>query len=527
MAERQNLPEPDRAVKKPAKGSRSELNQAVDKPAKRARTATPKAEVISSQQQPSAEPNHAVEKPAKSTKTPGTSKPTPVPEPGATIPLPDQTANKTTKRSKAAPHSQHPTPPEPDQPVEKPAKRTKTAGTSKPTPIPEPEATIPLPDQAVNKTTKRSKAAKTPKAAPHSQYPTPPEPGPEVDLEWLRKERMWFNRAQKKDNLKLLPTKATSVYMNSRGQTTFDDRYVMRSQRKKPIGHRHPKIIEAEKKGTITPGLRAYYEQMDPKTNMPLAGIPKDEMMQVDWTEDDSIESGSVRLYSRETSADSATGVLGRRSPSPIAMPEDTAEAPLPQDSSDDSLSTLIQEENFYNRPSVKIPVPDHVKSLLVDDWENVTKNQQLVPLPHVHPADEILDDYLAHERPNRQPGSASMDVLEETIAGLRDYFDKALGRILLYRFERPQYHDMHQLWHSANSKNKSAKDTYGAEHMARLLVTLPELIAQTNMDQQSVNRLREELIKFTNWFSRHVAKYFVPEYETPDADYIEKVKNF
>jgi mortality factor 4-like protein 1 len=71
---------------------------------------------------------------------------------------------------------------------------------------------------------------------------------------------------------------------------------------------------------------------------------------------------------------------------------------------------------------------------MLVDDWENVTKLQQLVPLPHVHPANEIFDDYLAYERPHRQEGSASMDILEETIAGLREYFDKALGRILLYR---------------------------------------------------------------------------------------------
>ena len=79
--------------------------------------------------------------------------------------------------------------------------------------------------------------------------------------------------------------------------------------------------------------------------------------------------------------------------------------------------------------------MPDNLKSLLVDDWENVTKNQQLVPLPHAHPVDKILDDYLAHERPNRGPeGSAQWEILDEVVAGLREYFDKCLGRILLYR---------------------------------------------------------------------------------------------
>jgi mortality factor 4-like protein 1 len=137
---------------------------------------------------------------------------------------------------------------------------------------------------------------------------------------------------------------------------------------------------------------------------------------------------------------------------------------------------------------------------MLVDDWENVTKNNQLVPLPHVHPVDEILNDYLAHEKPTRQEGSASLDILEETIAGLREYFDKCLGRILLYRyapavlssplpsqhppanniphsFERTQYHNMHQLWNQADGKHKSAVDTYGAEHMSRLLGMSPPFL--------------------------------------------------
>jgi len=78
--------------------------------------------------------------------------------------------------------------------------------------------------------------------------------------------------------------------------------------------------------------------------------------------------------------------------------------------------------------------MPDHLKALLVDDWENITKNNQLVPLPHAHPCSQILDDYMAHERPNRSEGSASADILEETIAGLREYFERCVGRILLYR---------------------------------------------------------------------------------------------
>ncbi|KAK3946438.1 chromatin modification-related protein eaf3 [Diplogelasinospora grovesii] len=187
----------------------------------------------------------------------------------------------------------------------------------------------------------------------------------------------------------------------------------------------------------------------------------------------------------------------------------------------------LENEEHFQNRPCVKLPIADHLKAMLVDDWENITKHQQLVPLPHPNPVNKIFADYLKFERMNRQSGSASIDVLEETIAGLKEYFDKSLGRILLYRFERPQYHEMYEQWtNGMDDKHKGPCDTYGAEHLCRLLVSLPELIAQTNMDQQSVNRLRQELMTFSAWFSKHVTRYFVSEYEKPSTEYIDKARS-
>ena len=97
------------------------------------------------------------------------------------------------------------------------------------------------------------------------------------------------------------------------------------------------------------------------------------------------------------------------------------------------------QEENFLNRPSIRITIPDHLKNILVDDWENVTKNLQLVPLPSKMPANFIIDTYFDEEKSNRRLGSAEADLLEEFCAGLKVYFDKAIGKILLYRFERRQ----------------------------------------------------------------------------------------
>ncbi|KAM0426930.1 hypothetical protein ACHAPT_007828 [Fusarium lateritium] len=189
----------------------------------------------------------------------------------------------------------------------------------------------------------------------------------------------------------------------------------------------------------------------------------------------------------------------------------------------------LEMEDSFHNKPMINLPIPDHIQAMLVDDWENITKNNQLVPLPHSKPVGKILDDYLAYERPHREEGSSSMDILEEVVAGFREYFEKALSRILLYRFERHQYMDLRKMWENAesDSETKTVCDVYGAEHLSRLIVSLPELLAQTNMDQQSVSRLREEIGKFNVWLARNCDNYFVSEYETPSQDYIDKARSF
>lgn len=101
------------------------------------------------------------------------------------------------------------------------------------------------------------------------------------------------------------------------------------------------------------------------------------------------------------------------------------------------------QEENYHNRPSIRVSIPDHLKNLLVDDWENVTKSLLLVPLPSQAPANFILDEYFNGEKTNRRLGSVEADILEEFCSGLKIYFEKSIGKILLYRFERAQLNEV------------------------------------------------------------------------------------
>jgi mortality factor 4-like protein 1 len=115
--------------------------------------------------------------------------------------------------------------------------------------------------------------------------------------------------------------------------------------------------------------------------------------------------------------------------------------------------------------------MPDRLKSILVDDWENVTKQLQLVSLPAKYPASIILDEYMAYAEAPGMRSNAEIDILREVIHGLKEYFNKALGRLLLYRFEREQFFDYYSAINLPTGElaGKTVADIYGGEHLLRL----------------------------------------------------------
>lgn len=127
------------------------------------------------------------------------------------------------------------------------------------------------------------------------------------------------------------------------------------------------------------------------------------------------------------------------------------------------------KEEAYLSRPEVRIPTTDHIKCILVDDWEHITRNMLLVSLPSKMPFNRILGDYHDSEKLKRAPGSADLDILDEAMAGLKEYFSAGLGRVLLYAIEREQYAQLRQQW-EANGQGPG--DVYGGEHLLRLIGT-------------------------------------------------------
>ncbi len=99
----------------------------------------------------------------------------------------------------------------------------------------------------------------------------------------------------------------------------------------------------------------------------------------------------------------------------------------------------------------------------------NVIHTRQLVPLPRQQTVSQVLDDfkvdfYKSQSRKVQRDGKAE-EVITEVVEGLKLYFDRALGTLLLYKFERQQFLDL--LTEKGDSLRMS--DVYGAEHLLRL----------------------------------------------------------
>jgi len=173
----------------------------------------------------------------------------------------------------------------------------------------------------------------------------------------------------------------------------------------------------------------------------------------------------------------------------------------------------------------MKLNVPEILKVLLVDDWEAVTKNNQLVTLPRSPTVAEILHDF--QEFVLSQGNSELRDptvLLPTVISGLQVYFDRSLGANLLYRFERPQYAEIRKRFVTGpNVKVGTEKEmsaVYGAEHLLRMIVSLPQLVSTSSMDPESVGIVKEYAHELMAYMVKEREHLFQRDYDNASPQY-------
>ena len=102
--------------------------------------------------------------------------------------------------------------------------------------------------------------------------------------------------------------------------------------------------------------------------------------------------------------------------------------------------------------------------------------------------------------------------IINDQVSEMIELFEKCLGTMLLYKFERLQYIELLKL-------NKKISEIYGIEHLLRFIVKFPNLLSKTNYEGES-------LIKVLLFFNELIKLISNSEYESNyEAASIEYIK--
>ncbi|CAH2039088.1 unnamed protein product [Thlaspi arvense] len=173
------------------------------------------------------------------------------------------------------------------------------------------------------------------------------------------------------------------------------------------------------------------------------------------------------------------------------------------QDSVDTVVSPLEEKNVVPSDNVLTFHIPPALRKQLIDDCEFVTQMDKLVQLPRSPNVDDILKKYIDSKM--KKHGRVS-DSAEEILKGLRCYFDNALPLILLYNNERKQYEE------TVSSPDVSPSTVYGAEHLLRLFVKLPELLVHVNMSEETLKELQDNFVDILRFLRKNQTSFFVVE---------------
>ncbi|KAJ7861188.1 MRG domain-containing protein [Mycena leptocephala] len=145
-------------------------------------------------------------------------------------------------------------------------------------------------------------------------------------------------------------------------------------------------------------------------------------------------------------------------------------------------------------------------------------KDKKLVTLPRSPTVRELLKEFETYVKDTRPVHLKNpLLLIPAVVSGIKVYFDCSLGNHLLYRPERPQYGVMRAKYITGQTvvvgQEKEMSEIYGAEHLLRMLVTLPTMIAQSTLDAESTNIVRDYVNELLGWMLQEQARLFQYEY--------------
>ena len=201
--------------------------------------------------------------------------------------------------------------------------------------------------------------------------------------------------------------------------------------------------------------------------------------------------------------ATATNGVSNANNTTTLGNPEDGAGRTWSQSGIGAAVGSSASQ---FTAPRIVLHIPVKLKSLLVDDWEFVTKDKKICQLPSpTVTVDKTLTSY-EEAMSKKLESPALQSQLSEYCSGLRLYFERSLPILLLYRLERLQYDEVLK---KQKFKDVSFCNIYGPIHLLRLLSVLPELMTATTADSQSCQLIVKQTESLFEWLVVNIDDLF------------------
>uniref|UniRef100_A0A2K5IJQ5 MRG domain-containing protein n=1 Tax=Colobus angolensis palliatus TaxID=336983 RepID=A0A2K5IJQ5_COLAP len=182
-------------------------------------------------------------------------------------------------------------------------------------------------------------------------------------------------------------------------------------------------------------------------------------------------------------------------------LQQKNVETPQPPRKKRARVDPTVENETFMNGVEVKVKIPEELK-------------------PWLKNVDSILENY-ANSKKSRGNVDNKEYVVNEVLAGIKEYFNIMLGTQPLYKFERPQYAKI-----LADHPEAPMSQVYGAPHLLRLFVRIGAMLAYIPLDEKSLALLLNYLHDFLKYLAENSATLFsARDYEVvPPENYRKAV---
>lgn len=181
----------------------------------------------------------------------------------------------------------------------------------------------------------------------------------------------------------------------------------------------------------------------------------------------------------------------------------------------------LLEEDSSS---SSKIELTAVLRRLLLDDRDSIIR-KNLVRLPRPCSVHTLLNRYkeesgLSHIAPE----SSAQSLRKNIVSDIEVLFEVCVGSRLLYRFERPQFEDIHFKISREGELNRLSQ-VYGLEHFIRFLSKIPEFLSSNTIDFDTRAALCSEIAEIIKFLSKVAPQIAGPQnYEDVSVDYLRRL---